>query len=183
MGILMRKGGIGDVLPLDRRLLIGAPCGEQWRATTSVDALGYARNSPCRPALHSARAVDPVPQSGRCLPRPARDAGSVTVARSRAGVQVPFFSFGHDRIGTDVQHPCGVTNATCIESHLDNLLFDRRRLPRVVLIQEAGTTGTLVLAAAIPWLPLAGLAMADDVGPLTVGTVQDLEDHDATRSR
>jgi hypothetical protein len=94
-----------------------------------------------------------------------------------------FFSFGHDRIGTDVQHPCGVTNATCIESHLDNLLFDRRRLPRVALIQEAGTTGTLVLAAAIPWLPLAGLAMADDVGPLTVGTVQDLEDHDATRSR
>jgi hypothetical protein len=32
-------------------------------------------------------------------------------------------------------------------------------------------------------LALPGLAMADDVGPVTVRTVQDLENHDATRSR
>src|SRR5262249_7285803 len=31
-------------------------------------------------------------------------------------------------------------------------------------------------------LTLTSLAMADDVGPVTVGTMQDLDDHDATRS-
>jgi hypothetical protein len=82
-----------------------------------------------------------------------------------------------------VQHPCGITHATRLESHLDNLLFDRRQVPRVALVQEERTTGTMLLAAAIPLLTLPGLAMADNVGPLTVGTVQDLDDHDATRSR
>ena len=32
-------------------------------------------------------------------------------------------------------------------------------------------------------LALPGLAMAHNVGPVTVRTVQDLENHDATRSR
>jgi hypothetical protein len=36
---------------------------------------------------------------------------------------------------------------------------------------------------AVPLLALPGLAMADDVGPAIVRTVQDLENHDATRSR
>src|SRR6266849_9177164 len=35
----------------------------------------------------------------------------------------------------------------------------------------------------VPLLSLTSLAMADDIGPSTVGTGQELENHDATRSR
>ena len=82
-----------------------------------------------------------------------------------------------------MQHPGGVTNATRIEGHLDDLLFDRRRLPRVALVQQEGATGTALLAAAAPLLALSSLAMADNIRAVTVGTVEDLENHDATRSR
>ena len=58
-----------------------------------------------------------------------------------------------------------------------------RRLPRVAIVQQKGATSTALFAAAVPLLPLPGLAMSDDVGPLTVGTVQDLENHDGSRSR
>src|SRR6516165_3929423 len=74
-----------------------------------------------------------------------------------------FFLFCHDRVRTDVQHPCGVTNATRIEGHLDNLLFDRRRLPWVAIVQQEGAPGTALLAAAVPLLALPGLAMADNI--------------------
>src|SRR5262249_44741691 len=125
-----------------------------------------------RPALRSARAVDPAPRSGRSPPPPARDAGSVTGARSRAGAQVPCFSFRHNRVGTDVQHPCGVTNATGVHGHLDHLLFDLRRLPCIAVLQQERATGTALLSAAVPLFALTGLPMADYVGPLTVGTVE-----------
>ena len=76
----------------------------------------------------------------------------------------------------------GVTNATGIQRHLDDLLFDLRRLPWVAIVQEEGTTGTGWLAAAVPLLPLPSLTMADNIGPLAVGTMQDVENHDHTRS-
>ena len=81
-----------------------------------------------------------------------------------------------------MQDTGGVTNATGMHRHLDDLLFDRRRLPRVALVQEEGTTGTVLLEAAVPLLTLPSLAMADNIGPLAVGTMQDLENHDHTRS-
>src|SRR5262252_782037 len=82
-----------------------------------------------------------------------------------------------------MQHPCGVTNATRIEGHVDNLALHPRRLPRVAIVQEEGTTGTALCSAAVSLLALPSLAMADEVGPVTIGTVQDLENHEATRSR
>ena len=82
-----------------------------------------------------------------------------------------------------MQDTGGVTNATGIHRHLDDLLFDRRRLSWVALVQEEGTTDTVLLAAAVALLPLPSLAMADNICPVTVGTVQELENHDATRSR
>src|SRR5262249_15805890 len=133
--------------------------------------------------LRSGHAVGRVPQSDRPPPPPAQDGGPVRVPGSRARDQAPFFEFCHDRISTDVQHPCGITNPTGIHRHLDNLLFDRRRLPRVAIVQEERATRTAVLAAPVPLLALPGVAMADDVGPVTVRTVQDLENHDTTRSR
>jgi hypothetical protein len=96
---------------------------------------------------------------------------------------VPFFEFSHDRIGTDVQHPGGVTNATRIQGHLDDLLFDRRRLPWVTILLQERTPRTTFFSAPVPLLALSGLAMAHDVGPVTVWTVHDLENHEATRSR
>src|SRR5712691_6773796 len=94
-----------------------------------------------------------------------------------------FFSFRHDRVRTHVQHPCGVTNPTGIQGHLDDLLFDCRRLPWVTILQQERTPRTAFFSAPVPLLALPGLAMANDVGPVTVRTVQDLENHEATRSR
>ena len=81
-----------------------------------------------------------------------------------------------------MQDTGGVTNATGIHRHLDDLLFDRRRLPWRAIVQEKGTTGTGLLAAAVPLLTLPSLAMTDNIGSLAVGTMQDLENHDHTRS-
>src|SRR5262252_6261897 len=82
-----------------------------------------------------------------------------------------------------MQHPCGVTNATRVEGHVDNLALHLRRLPRVAIVQEEGTTGTALCSAAVALLALPSLAMADEVGSVTIGAVQDLENHEATRSR
>ena len=54
-----------------------------------------------------------------------------------------------------------------------------RRTSRVIRVR----TVMYLLSTAVPLLALTGRAMAVDVGPLTVGTVEDLENHDATRSR
>ena len=61
--------------------------------------------------------------------------------------------------------------------------FTVRRLPSVGIVQEEGATRTALLAAAVPLLALTGLAMANNIRALTVGTVQNLDDHDATQSR
>ena len=81
-----------------------------------------------------------------------------------------------------MQDTGGITNATGIHRHVDNLLFDLRRLPWVAIVQEKSTTGTGLLAAAVPLLTLPSLAMTDNIGSLAVGTMQDLENHDHTRS-
>src|SRR5713226_1146851 len=82
-----------------------------------------------------------------------------------------------------MQDACGVANPTGMHRHVDDLLLHRRRLPSITLVQQEGAPGTALLAAPVPLLALTSLAMADDIGPLTVGTGQELENHDATRSR
>ena len=62
-------------------------------------------------------------------------------------------------------------------------VLTRCGLPLPVYFLADGAPGTAVFAAPVPLLALPGLTMADDIGPLTVRTVQDLENHDATRSR
>src|SRR5262249_1977731 len=125
----------------------------------------------------------PTLQSDRPPPPLARDAGPVTGARSHAGVLVPFFSFRHHGVGTDVQYPCSVTNPTRIQGHLDDLLFDCGRLPWVTILQQVRPPRTALFSAPVPLLALPGLAMPNDVSPVTMRTVQDLENHEATRSR
>ena len=57
----------------------------------------------------------------------------------------------------------------------------RPDISSITIVQEEGATGTVLRAAAAPLLALPGLAMADDIGALTVGTVQSLKDHDTTQ--
>jgi len=96
---------------------------------------------------------------------------------------MPFFEFGHDGVSTDMQDTRGVANPTGIHRHVDDLLFDCRRLPRVATLQQERTPRTAFFAAPVPLLALPGQTMAHNVGPVTVRTVQDLENHEATRSR
>jgi hypothetical protein len=81
-----------------------------------------------------------------------------------------------------VQYTRGVANPTGIHGHVDDLLLHRRRLPSIPIVQEKGAPGTALLAAAVPLLALTGVAMADTVCAVIVGTVEGLENHDATRS-
>ena len=53
-----------------------------------------------------------------------------------------------------------------------------RRTSRVIRVR----TVMYLLSTAVPLLALTGLAMADNIRALTVGTVQDLDDHDTTQS-
>src|SRR5438093_12467672 len=81
-----------------------------------------------------------------------------------------------------MQATCGVTNPTGVHRPLDDLVFALRRLPWIAIVQQEGATSTTLLAAPVPLLALSGLAMADNSRTLAVRTVQDLENHDVTRS-
>jgi hypothetical protein len=94
---------------------------------------------------------------------------------------VSFFEFLNNRGGADVQHPRRIANATGVHRHVDNLALDVRRLPWIRVVEQEGPTRTALLSAAVPLLALPGLAMSDDIGAVTVGTVQDLDAHDATQ--
>jgi hypothetical protein len=80
-------------------------------------------------------------------------------------------SFLDDRVGADGQHPRRVTNATRVHGHVDDLPLDLRRLTWVGIVQEEGATRAAFFSAAVPLLALPGLAMADDIRAVTVGTV------------
>ena len=82
-----------------------------------------------------------------------------------------------------MQHPRGVANATGVQRHIHDLALDVRRLPGIGIGQEKRASVLRARPAPVPLLALSGLAMANDVGPVTVRTVQDLENHEATRSR
>jgi hypothetical protein len=93
-----------------------------------------------------------------------------------------FFSFLDDRAGADVQHPRRIANPTGVHGHVDDLALRIRLLVLVGIFKQESTTRTALLSAAVPLFALPGLAMVDDVRALTVGTVQDLDEHDATQS-
>ena len=48
----------------------------------------------------------------------------------------------------------------------------------MAIVQEKRATGTAWFAAPVPLLALPGLAVADNIGPLAVGAVENLDDHD-----
>ena len=86
-------------------------------------------------------------------------------------------------IDADVQHARRIPDTTGMHRHLDDLLFDLRGLPRMAVVQEERATGTALLAAAVALLALRGFAVSHNIGTLAVGTMQNLDNHEATRLR
>ena len=81
----------------------------------------------------------------------------------------------------DVQYPRRIANPTGVHGHVDDLALHLRRLSGVGIVQQKRTTRTALLSTTVPLLALPGLAMADNISALTVGTVQNLENHHVTR--
>src|SRR5712671_1885835 len=82
MGILMRKGGIGDVLPLDRRLLMGDPILAWHRTLVAKKCDGsQQRQSPGRPTIKQALEALMV-----CIAREHRSWGSDRIVGALANL-------------------------------------------------------------------------------------------------
>src|SRR5262249_35165210 len=87
-----------------------------------------------------------------------------------------FFSCRQDRVRTEVPYTGSVTHAAGVHGHIDDLVFHLGRLAGIGIRQQEGATCTALLAAAIALLPLTSLPLSDDIGALTVGAVQHLDD-------
>jgi hypothetical protein len=73
---------------------------------------------------------------------------------------------------------CGITNATGVHGHINNLLLDRRRLTGVGIVEEKGTPTPLeARPAPIALLPFRRQPMLNHIDPLALGAVQPLNDH------
>src|SRR6266567_6204872 len=83
---------------------------------------------------------------------------------------------------TDVQYACSVSNAAGVHGPIDNLWLHLRRLTGIGILQQEGATRTALLAAAVALLALTGLPMSNNIGAVTVGAVQHLDDHGASPS-
>src|SRR5262245_29378223 len=78
----------------------------------------------------------------------------------------------------DVQHACGIANAAGIQGHIDNLLLHLRGLPREGILQEKRPPASQVaLPASVPLLAFRDHAMAHNIRPVAVGTMQHLRNH------
>src|SRR5262245_48527498 len=79
-----------------------------------------------------------------------------------------FFQFFDDGGGTDVQHACGIPNATGVHRHVDDLLLDYGGVTSVAVLQQERAPVACRLLAIIALLTLPGLSMSDDIGPLAM---------------
>ena len=80
-----------------------------------------------------------------------------------------------------MQHARGIPNATGVHRHVDDLLLDLSGVTGVAVLQQESTPVAYRLLAIIALLALTGLPMADDIGPVAVGAMQDLHNHAITR--
>ena len=80
-----------------------------------------------------------------------------------------------------MQHASSIPNATGVHRHVDDLLLDLGGVTGVAVIQQERAPVAYRLLAIIALLALASLPMADDIGPLAVGAMQDLHNHAITR--
>ena len=80
-----------------------------------------------------------------------------------------------------MQHARGIPNATSVHRHVDDLLLDCGGVTGVAVRQQERAPVAYRLLATVALLALAGLPMADDIGPLAVRAMQDLYNHAITR--
>ena len=80
-----------------------------------------------------------------------------------------------------MEHARGIPHATGVHRHVDDLLLDRGGVTGVAVIHQERAPVAYRLVATRAWRALAGLPMSDDIGPLAVGAMQDLHNHDITR--
>src|SRR5215510_14058366 len=156
--------------------------GDRWHATTTAAPLACRHHSTSHRALRSARGAGPTCQRDRSRPPSALGADAVTPSDSRAAAAVPFFECFNNCGRTDVQHPCSIANATGIHRHVDYLLLDGRRLPGIGIFQEKRAPTLRARATPIALLAFRRGAMFDNIGPVAVGAVQDVSDHDGSLS-
>jgi hypothetical protein len=71
-----------------------------------------------------------------------------------------------------VQHACRIADATAIERHLDNLVFDVRGLAGVGIVEQEGASVAGFLPAAVALLAFRTFAVSDNIGPSTIWTVE-----------
>src|SRR5215471_13143194 len=76
-----------------------------------------------------------------------------------------------------MQHARSIPDATGVHRHVDDLLLDRGGVTGVAIIQQERAPVAYRLLATIALLALAGLSMSDDIGPLAVRAMQDLQNH------
>src|SRR5262245_52612834 len=156
-------------------------CGDQWRARASADALSLAQNSTFRRARNSVHDTPRAHLRARFPPQPARDARTPARSDSPAAILALFFQFFDDGGGTHMEHARRIANAAGVHRHVEDLLFDPGGVTGVSVIQQKRAPLACVFLATVALLPLARRAMSDDIGPLAVWTMQDLQDHDVTR--
>jgi hypothetical protein len=78
-------------------------------------------------------------------------------------VSTLFFKLANDRGRADLQHPRRISNATAIESHVDNLLFDLRRTAFVGQIELKGVVQTVFVLTLVALLAGLSFAALDDL--------------------
>jgi hypothetical protein len=77
-----------------------------------------------------------------------------------------------------VQDTGHVTNATAIQGHLENVLFDCRHAALMTVVDEKRLRRTVGMLTAITLFPLGGDAMFNHIHVLTSGTTNPEEGHD-----
>ena len=77
-----------------------------------------------------------------------------------------------------MQHTRGIANAARIHGHIDDLLLDIRRLAGVAVFQEkCPPTPQETLPAPVALFAFSRRAVAYNIRPMAIGTVEDLRYH------
>jgi hypothetical protein len=76
-----------------------------------------------------------------------------------------------------MQHTCNVANATSIQGHLENVLFDFRQATMVTVLDQKRLIWTAGILTAVTLFPLGGSPMFNHVCVLTSGTANLEEGH------
>jgi hypothetical protein len=81
-----------------------------------------------------------------------------------------FFEIFKHRHWTNFQDVGSISNATAIQCHIWNLLFDFRQITAISIRSNKRTTRTLQVSTFVSLLAFVGLTMLDDIIAATIWT-------------